>query len=212
MVRNFLARLLGIVALTLAAAATPAEPSPNTLVTSAMDELAIALDGRKEELADDRDALYAVIDEILLPRFDRKYAAQLVLGRHWRSADAAQRERFIDAFYGAMLGKYADGVLEFEEDRVEVLPFRGEPGKKRTIVRTIVRLNDGQKVPVNYGLVLRESGWMLFDVTIEGVSYIRNFRAELDSEIRSSSLDAVITRFESEAGGAAAGTESASSE
>ncbi|MEO1203548.1 MAG: ABC transporter substrate-binding protein [Pseudomonadota bacterium] len=200
---------LAVFVLALVPLAVVGAGSPNDLVTGAMDELVVALDGRKDELKADREALYAVIDEILLPRFDRKYAAQLVLGQHWRSADADQRQRFIDAFYGAMLGKYADGVLEFEQDRVEVLPFRGDATKKRTIVRTIVRLNDGQKVPVNYGVVLRDSGWMMFDVTIEGVSYIRNFRAELDSEIRSSSLDAVITRFESEAGGSAS---SASSE
>ena len=186
---------------------------PNAIVTTAIDELAVALDGRKAELEADRVALYGLIDEILLPRFDRKYAAQLVLGRHWRAASDEQRERFIDAFYSAMVGKYADGVLEFEQDRVEVLPFRGDPGKKRTIVRTIVKLNDGQKVPVNYGVVLRDSGWMMFDVTIEGVSYIRNFRAELDSEIRSSSLEDVIARFEADASGAGAtGTDAAAAE
>jgi phospholipid transport system substrate-binding protein len=55
---------------------------------------------------------------------------------------------------------------------------------------------------VNYGLVKRDDGWKIFDVTIEGVSYIRNFRAELDSEISSSSLEDVIARYESEAGSA----------
>ena len=169
------------------------------LITGAIDELAVGLDGRKDELAEDREALHALIDEILLPRFDRKYAAQLVLGQHWRTANEEQRERFIDAFYSAMLDKYADGVLEFNQDRIEVLAYRGDPTKKRTMVRTMVRLNDGQKVPVNYGLVKRDAGWLMFDVTIEGVSYIRNFRAELDSEVRASSLEAVIARFESEA-------------
>ena len=196
-----------ILACHIAAPAVAADGSPNDLVTSAIDELATALDGRKDELAADRGALYAVIDKILLPRFDRKYAAQLVLGQHWRTADDEQRARFVDAFYTAMLDKYADGVLEFEEDRIEVLPFRGDTDKKRTMVRTIVRLNDGQKVPVNYGLVQRDAGWLIFDVTIEGVSYIRNFRAELDSEIRSTSLEDVIARYESDAahrGGTAA--------
>ncbi|MDJ0939967.1 MAG: ABC transporter substrate-binding protein [Woeseiaceae bacterium] len=178
--------------------------TPNDLVTSAIDELSVALDGKKDALSEDRDELYALIDDILLPRFDRKYAAQLVLGQHWRAADAAQRERFIDAFYSAMLSKYADGVLEFEEDRVEVLPFRGDATKKRTMVRTMVRLNDGTKVPVNYGLVRREQGWLMFDVTIEGISYVRNFRAELDAEIRETSLEQVISRFEAEAGAPAA--------
>lgn len=174
--------------------------SPNKLVEDAIAELAESLDGRKEELAADRGALHDLIDAMLLPRFDRKYAAQLVLGQHWRTASAEQRERFINAFYQALLRKYADGVLEFEQDKIEVLPFRGDATKQRTMVRTIVRLNDGTKVPVNYGLVMRESGWLIFDVTIEGISYIRNYRAELDSEIRGTSLDAVIKRFESEAG------------
>ncbi len=190
-----------IIVLALAAGMTStAEPSPNDLVESAIAELSAGLDGRKDALADDRDALYAVINEILLPRFDRKYAAQLVLGRHWRGADADERKRFINAFYNSMLRKYADGALEFDNDRVEVLPFRGDATKQRTMVRSIVVLNDGTKMSVNYGLVMRDSGWLIFDITIEGVSYIRNFRAELDAEIRAGSLDAVIERFESEAG------------
>lgn len=175
---------------------------PNAVVESAIAELTVALDGRQDELAADTAALYALIDDILLPRFDRKYAAQLVLGKHWRAADAAQRDRFIDAFYSALLRKYADGVLEFEPDRVEVLPFRGDTTKKRVTVRTKIQLEDGTDALVNYGLVLRDAGWLFFDVTIEGISYVRNYRAELDSEIRSTSLEAVITRFESEAGAA----------
>jgi phospholipid transport system substrate-binding protein len=185
--------------------ALAADGSPNEVITSAIDELAAALDGRQEELAEDPRALREVIDPILLPRFDRKYAAQLVLGKHWRAADAAQRERFVEAFYEAMLRKYSDGVAEFDPDRVEVLPYRGDKTQKRTTVRSLVTLNDGTETPVNYGLVKRDSGWMIFDVTIEGVSYIRNFRAELDSEISSSSLEEVIARYEREASDSAGG-------
>jgi len=173
--------------------------SPNSVVEEAAELLAQQLNGRKDELAADRKELHDVINGILLPRFDRKYSAQLVLGKHWRTANNEQRQRFIDAFYNALLKRYADGVLEYDQERVEILPFRGDETKSRTMVRSIVRLDDGNKVPVNYGLVKREDGWMLFDVTIEGVSYVRNFRAELDSEIRGSSLDAVIERLEREA-------------
>jgi phospholipid transport system substrate-binding protein len=144
--------------------------------------------------------LYVLIDEILLPRFDRKYAAQLVLGKNWRIADEAQRERFIEAFYQALVRRYADGVLEFEQERVKVLPFRGDLTKKRTKVRSTVQLNDGSKVAVDYELVKRDSGWLMFNIVIEGISYVRNFRAEMDSEIRGSSINAVIERLEGEAG------------
>lgn len=186
------------------ASAASAE-SPNRIVEEAAELLATELDGRKEELAADRAALHEVINGILLPRFDRKYSAQLVLGKHWRTANDEQRQRFIDAFYNALLQRYSDGVLEYNQDRVEILPFRGDASKPRTMVRSIVRLDDGSRVPVNYGLVKRDNGWLLFDVTIEGVSYIRNFRAELDSEIRTTSLAAVIERLEREAAAATDG-------
>lgn len=174
--------------------------SPNAIIEDSVALLTEKLDGRKAELAADRKALYELIDEILLPRFDRKFAAQVVLAKHWRTASEDQRTRFIEAFYQALVRRYADGVLEFDPDRIEILPYRGDDTKKRTKVRTTVLLDDGSKVAVDYDLVKRESGWLVFNVVIEGVSYVRNFRAELDTEIRSSNLDAVITRLENEAG------------
>ena len=172
--------------------------SPNFVVEEAAALLASQLNDRKDELAADKPALYSTINDILLPRFDRVYSAQLVLGKHWRAADNEQRQRFIDAFYASLLRRYAEGVLEYDQDKVQVLPYRGDDTKSRTMVRSFVMLDDGSRVPVNYGLVKREKGWLLFDVTIEGVSYIRNYRAEIDSEIRASSLEAVIKRLENE--------------
>ena len=177
-----------------------ADDSPNAVIESSVVLLTEKLDGRQAELSEDRDALYAIIDEILMPRFDRRFAAQVVLAKHWRAASEEQRDRFIEAFYRALLRKYADGVLEFDPNMIEVLPYRGDTNAKRTKVRSTVALEDGSKVAVDYELVRRSAGWLVFNVIIEGVSYVRNFRAELDSEINASSLDAVIARLESEAG------------
>jgi phospholipid transport system substrate-binding protein len=189
-----------VLALSFIAPALAEEQSPNQVIETAVQLLAEKMEGRQDELAEDREALYVIIDEVLLPRFDRKFAAQIVLAKHWRTASEEQRERFIAAFYQALLRKYADGLLEFDQERVTVLPFRGDLTKKRSKVRSTVELNDGSKVTVDYELVKRESGWLLFNVVIEGISYVRNFRAELDSEVRRSSVDAVIERLEDEAG------------
>jgi phospholipid transport system substrate-binding protein len=169
--------------------------SPNDVIQAAADELAVGLEGRKDELAADRDALYVLIDQILLPRFDRRYAAQLVLGKHWRNASDDERIEFIDAFYRSLVRKYGDGVLNYNQEKLEILPFRGDDTKKRATVKTFVRLDDGTKVPVNYGVVRRDSGWMMFDVTIEGISYVRNFRTELNAEIQANGLRSVIDRL-----------------
>jgi phospholipid transport system substrate-binding protein len=193
-------RLAAVFAAMLLAVGVAANPgSPDAVIEGAVTELTEKLSGRKEELAEDRDALYAMINDILLPRFDRKLAAQLVLAKHWRTANDEQRERFINAFYNSLLRKYADGLLEFDEDRIEVIEFRGDTSAKRSLVKTNVTLNDGTKVPVHYDLVNRGDRWLIFNVKVEGVSYVSNYRTELDSEIRASSLAAVIERLESEA-------------
>jgi len=169
--------------------------SPNDVVRVAADALAVALGGRKDELAKDRDALYAMVDDILLPIFDRRYAAKLVLGKHWRNASDDERGDFVEAFYRSLLRKYGNGALQFNQSSLEILPFRGDDTKPRATVKTIVRLDNGTKVPVNYGVVKRESGWMMFDITIEGISYVRNFRTELNAEIQAKGLRAVIDRL-----------------
>jgi phospholipid transport system substrate-binding protein len=173
--------------------------SPDAVIEGAVTELSEKLSGRKDELAENRDELYALINDVLLPRFDRKLAAQLVLAKHWRTATDEERERFINAFYNSLLRKYADGILEFDEDRIDVIEFRGDTSAKRALVKTNVTLDDGTEVPVNYDLVNRGDHWLIFNVKVEGVSYVSNFRTELDAEIRQSSLQSVIDRLESEA-------------
>jgi phospholipid transport system substrate-binding protein len=175
--------------------------SPNAVVEEAVVILGQALTERRDELTQDSGALHALIDEILLPRFDRKYAAQLVLGKNWRSATPEQRNAFVDEFYASLLRRYADGLLKFDQHKIEVLAYRGDDSKKHTKVKTVVSLADGTKVPVDYALVKRDSGWLIIDVIIEGISYLQTTKKELNEEIRRSSLDAVIARLKRENAG-----------
>jgi len=189
-----------LAALSLAATDAHAAKRPNEVIEEAVDLLTSGLSEHKDELTADDDALHAFIDGILLPRFDRQFAAGAVLGKHWRTATDEQKERFVAAFYTTLLHRYAEGILEFDMDRVEVMPYKGDAKKRTTVVKTRVQLDDGNKIPVHYTLVNREDMWRMFDVQIEGVSYVINYRKELESEIRATSLDAVITRLERDAG------------
>lgn len=174
--------------------------APDQIIKEAVDLLEEGLDGRREELKADKEALYSFIDGILLPRFHREYAAAMVLGRNWRSASSDQKTRFVEAFYATLLHRYAEGILEFDTNRVQVLPFRGDDTKRITTVKTRVKLDDGTDVMVNYDLVNAKGGWRMFNVTIEGVSYVVNYRKEFAAEIKDTSLAAVIERLEDEAG------------
>jgi phospholipid transport system substrate-binding protein len=200
--RVFFALALVLLASLSFATATPsAADSPNSVVEDAVALLSKGLDDRRDELKKDPQALYDFINGILLPRFERRVAAIAVLGPYWRQATEEQRNRFIDAFYTTLVHRYAEGILDFNTDRIKILPFRGDPSRPITTVRTQVQLEDGTEAQVDYDLVKsKDDGkWRMFNVNIEGVSYVKNFRTEFDQEIRASSLEDVIERLEREA-------------
>jgi len=190
-----------LASLSFAAATTSADDSPNAVVEDAVALLSKGLDERREELKNNPQQLYEFIDGILLPRFERRVAAIAVLGPHWRQATEDQRNRFIKAFYTALVHRYAEGILDFNTSRIKILPFRGDPTRKISTVRTQVALEDGTEAQVDYDLIRsKDDGkWRMFNVNIEGVSYVKNFRTEFDQEIRASSLEDVIERLEHEA-------------
>jgi phospholipid transport system substrate-binding protein len=172
---------------------------PNQVVQNLVDELGKTMESRRGELQKDRDALIKTIDGIVLPHFDIDYASILVLGPNARTATPEQRARFAKAMYNSITHRYAEGLLKYTEGRVRVLPFQGELNEKRTLVRTQVVLDDGKVVPVDYAFRKTSSGdWKAYDVIIEGISYVTNYRNQVAAEIAKSNLDALTTRLETQ--------------
>jgi phospholipid transport system substrate-binding protein len=185
----------------LAVGATSADTrTPDQLVRETADTLASRIEGRQQHLEANPAELYKLVDEVFLPVFDTDYAGRLVLGKHWRTATPAQRKQFVDAFYDFMLRSYARYVLRFEKDTVRFLPGPGgAPDPKRTVVRTEMQLEDGTKLPVVYSLRQTKDGWRAFDVRIEGISYVQNYRNQFSAEIGANGIEAVIERLKRDA-------------
>lgn len=186
----------------LAAAALAAEQlDPYQLVEQTADRLAERVENDHKALSKDQAALYKLVDEVFLPVFDTRLAGRLVLGRHWRTATPEQQQAFIDAFYDFLLTSYAQSVLKFRRNNIRIFPPPpGEPyDPKRTIVRTEMALDDGSVAQVDYSLRLtKKHGWLIYDVNIEGLSYVQNYRKQYDLEISARGLDAVIARLREE--------------
>jgi phospholipid transport system substrate-binding protein len=184
-----------------APAAASATQTPEQIIQSIADQLATAIDGHRDELKQNQDKLISIIDEVLLPHFDIDYASILVLGQHAREATPAQRERFAKAFYNSITHRYAEGLLDYTRGRVKVLPFSGDLNDKRTVVRTQVVMDDGKLVSIDYAFRKSRSGdWKAYDVIIEGISYVTNYRNQVDAEIRKSGIDTLITNLENKGG------------
>ncbi len=182
-----------------AAAPVAAQQAPVAVVQTIADQLATAIEGHRDELKKNQEKLISVIDEVFLPHFDIDYASILVLGQHAREATPAQRERFARAFYNSITHRYAEGLLNYTRGRVKVLPFKGDLNDKRTVVRTQVVLDDGKLVSVDYAFRKGRNGdWKAYDVIIEGISYVTNYRNQVDAEIRKVGIEKLITNVETQ--------------
>jgi phospholipid transport system substrate-binding protein len=191
--------LLCVLAFALTAPAHADTTSPNQVVQTLVDDLGKTMEARRAQLSKDREGLLKVIDGIVLPHFDIDYASILVLGQNARTATPDQRARFAHAMYNSITHRYAEGLLKYTEGRVRVLPLQGELNDKRTLVRTQVVLDDGKLVPVDYAFRKTSNGdWKAYDVIIEGISYVTNYRNQVAAEIAKSSLDALTTRLETQ--------------
>ncbi|HEX3845788.1 MAG TPA: ABC transporter substrate-binding protein [Steroidobacteraceae bacterium] len=193
---------LGAAAAAEAPAAPTAAPSsagPQELVENSAKRMLTELDANRAMYAKDPAKLDALVANVLLPNFDTDYAARLVMGQTWRTATPEQKKRFVDAFYHSLLRNYGSALVNFTANRFQVLPYRGDPNATTATVRTQVKRDSGESVPVDFTLHKVGGVWKAWDVVIEGISYIKSFRTDLGSEIQQKGLDEVINRLETTA-------------
>jgi phospholipid transport system substrate-binding protein len=175
------------------------QSGPSQLIESSANILLAGIDKNRAQFRKDPTGLYALVEQTLLPNFDTPYAAQLVLGQHWRNATPEQRDRFVKAFYQSLLYTYGDAMIDFTGDRLKVLPTKVTDGDTRATVRTLIKRSNGTNVAVNYSCRKVNGQWKAWDVVIDGISYVKSYREDYGAEVAQKGLDAVIQRLEAKA-------------
>lgn len=193
-------RTLATAALLLAAFGLSAQdgPGPVDIVRETTDRLFEQVESNRDAYENDVGRLRADIRDILLPRVDTMYSGRLVLGRKSRGMDEERIEDFADALSDLLIRRYADGLLEFRtRDQVDVLPLAGDNTERMTRVKTRVTLDNGETAPVDYVFRKTDSGWKIFDVIVEGVSYVATFRNQIGEQIEREGFDATLEKLRS---------------
>lgn len=195
---NAVLRKLVIVLLaTFVATPALAEPGPAEVIQEVSALMLEAINGRRDELQKDTEELQRIVDEILLPRFDLRYSGGLVMGKYWRKANEEQRDRFILALYHSLVRTYSSSLLDYKGDELDVLPVKDDLSEGKVVVETRVTLETGVVAPVDYRMRKGKDGsWKAYDVIIEGISYVTNYRKQYSSEFRSKGIDVVIEELE----------------
>ncbi|QOY62785.1 ABC transporter substrate-binding protein [Lysobacter sp. H21R4] len=179
------------------AAATTATASPSKLVLDNSTRVLTTLDARRAEFTADRAALQKFISAEFEQMFDSKYAAQLVLGRHGRGAADADVNRFAKALTSNLMGRYGSSLLDFNS-RLKVrikseTPLRG--GAMVKVSSEFIR-QGGDPIPVDYLMRKVGNDWKVFDVMVEGVSFVQTFRNQFDEPLSRKSINEISTDLE----------------
>ncbi|MDX1750192.1 MAG: ABC transporter substrate-binding protein [Methylophaga sp.] len=184
------ALLLGMLAFS---ASAHAMPEPQALVKEASDNMLKALKDNEAELETNPQKIYSLVQDILFPHFDFERMAKLALGRSWRDASAEQQAQFVEEFRLLLVRTYATAMLEYTNEEIRFLPFRDDIEKGRVTVPMEVVQPNGPSVPMALSLYKNKNDeWKVYDVKIEGISLVTNYRSSFNRDIRTSGMDALI--------------------
>lgn len=198
-------KLLAALCLALPYAALAATPTPpDQVVQQTTQRISDAIDPRREELRKDSRELYRLVEEIILPHFDFEAISRLVLGKTWKTATPEQRTRFTAAFRNQLVRTYSNALLEYSGRQLKYLPLKLAPGAKDVNYRAEYHLANGQVVPMSYSLHVAQNEWKVYDITIEAISLVTNYRGVFAGVIRKNGLDGLIKQIEARNAGQAA--------
>jgi phospholipid transport system substrate-binding protein len=172
--------------------------SPSQLVLDNSQRVLATLEKRRPEFTKSRVALRQFVSSEFSKMFDRDYAARQVLGRHARGADDADVKDFADALADNLMQRYGDSLLNFNTQlRVRVKSETPLPRNLGVKVASELLRSGGEPIPVDY--LMRQSGgtWKVFDVMVEGVSFVQTFRQQFDAELTHKSIKQVAADLRS---------------
>ena len=177
----------------ISACAAAAIDDPGHMVRATADRVLAEVTERKVELEADASLIYPLVKSTVLPHFDFHEMAQSALGRFWRQANEAQREQVTNEFRELLVRTYASALLGYTGQKIEYLPIQAPAGQDRVTVPTRMSAANAPSIPINYRLRLNGDHWLVYDVVIDGVSLITNYRSQFAAEVRRGGIDGLIS-------------------
>ena len=168
---------------------------PDELVKKTAEDVIFAIKADQEIQKGNKEKIYKLAEEKILPNFDFNKVARLVLGRAWRSANEEQKQAFIKEFRTLLLKTYAVALSKYKDQEIKFKPTRMSGAEEIVIVKSEIVQSGSQPIRVNYALSQSSGKWLVFDIVIEGVSLVTNYRSQFSSEIRRNGMDALINKL-----------------
>lgn len=185
---------LGVAAAPARAQAVNQQAAPNEFVQQVADQLLDVLKKDTTLRSGNLARINQVVDQQLLPYVNFERTTRLAAGRNWRQATPEQQAALAQAFRGTLIRTYSGALTKVDQGTaVRLQPFRGDPNADDVVVRSqIIPQANAQPVGVDYRLEKTPKGWMIYDLNVEGIWLIENYRNQFSQEINRSGIDGLI--------------------
>jgi len=160
-------------------------------MTATLEEIV----NKDPDVVHDPQRLRIIAHEVVLPNVDIRTLSRWVLGKNWRTATPEQRDAFIFEFRELLLSTYLRRVNTYEGEVVRFLPLRGDQKEGQAIVNTEIEQLNGPVVHAIFRMHKVGKTWLIYDVSVEGVSLVATHRSSFSRQIRDSGLDELIARL-----------------
>ena len=173
-----------------------AKESAHTFVIKTVEEISVFITENKTMLENDEEYLRTKVDELVIPKLNISLMSKIVLGRdNWIASNDYQKREFQKAFRSLMVRTYMKSLTTFDGEKMKFMPFKA--GKRPNIARvnSIYLLSEGE-LPVSYRLKFTESnGWKVFDIIIDGISLLKNYRTDFQEHIQNNGINSLIAEL-----------------
>lgn len=184
MLKPFLGMLLSLVLVAPGIAA--GTQGPRQVVQGTAETVLAEVTRLKEELEADSSLIYPLVERTVLPHFDFTTMTRSAMGRFWRKASSQQQRRVVAEFQELLVRTYATALLGYSGQKIEYPPMNFADGAREVMVPTKITAAGGPPIPINYRLhiVDQDEKWLVYDVVIDGISLVTNYRSTFARLIR----------------------------
>ena len=166
--------------------------APDALARSVTDEVLRIIRADKEVQAGNQKKVVEVIETKVAPHFEFTSMTRLALGRNWSQASAEQKKALTQEFRMLLVRTYTTAFTQYKDQVIEYRPLRLAPDETDVVVKSIIKQSSGQPVTVDYRMEKTAGGWKVYDVKIEGISLVENYRGTFNSEVQRGGIDGLI--------------------
>ncbi|MDJ0832921.1 MAG: ABC transporter substrate-binding protein [Gammaproteobacteria bacterium] len=169
-----------------------AESDPQQLIRVTADEVLATIKQRQDEFQEDPAKMYAMVDEKVLPHFDFNRMTDLALGRYKRKVSGDQKPKLVNEFRNLLVRTYGKALLAYNDQQIIYLPMRGSIQAGEVTIRTEIEQQGGFPIPLNYELYKKDSDWKVYDISVDNISLVTNYRSSFAREIKANGIDGLI--------------------